>query len=174
MDVSSDTPGTLCRLSISKFIKCVRSWQIQHHISQPIPHDPCLPMLVYLRTLFRLTSLIAQIRWWWLSWRRPQNPPLFSTDDRTTDTKNGAMERQRNTHQENNKLLEWLEPVSPVVPARQQVGWTYVDMPESSTCAGRENHWCQSLALDLVHSPGTSCCDLFLSFIFTHTACKWS
>ena len=77
-------------------------------------------------------------------------------------------------HQENSKLLEWLEPVSPVVPARQQIGWTYVDMPESSTCAGRENHWCQSLALDLVHSSGTSCCDLVLSFIFTHTACKWS
>ena len=85
-----------------------------------------------------------------------------------------ASPRERGTHQENNKLLEWLEPVSPVVPAHQQISWTYVDMPESSTCAGRENHWCQSLALDLVHSSGTSCCDLFLSFIFTHTACKWS
>jgi hypothetical protein len=32
-------------------------------------------------------------------------------------------------------LLERLEPVSPVVPARQHISWTYVDMPESSTCA---------------------------------------
>jgi hypothetical protein len=51
-------------------------------------------------------------------------------------------------------LLEWLEPVSPVVPARQHISWTYVDMPESSTCAGRENCWHQSLALDLGYSAG--------------------
>ena len=47
-------------------------------------------------------------------------------------------------HQENNMLLEWLEPASPVAPARQHISWTYVDMPESSTCAGRQNCWYQS------------------------------
>ena len=26
-------------------------------------------------------------------------------------------------HQENSTLLEWLEPVSPVVPARQYISW---------------------------------------------------
>jgi len=48
-------------------------------------------------------------------------------------------------------------------------------MPESSMCAGTENHWYQLLALDLVllaldlvllaldlvHSPGPSCCGPF-------------
>jgi hypothetical protein len=53
-------------------------------------------------------------------------------------------------------LLERLEPVSPVVPARQHIGWTYVDMPESSTCAGGESCWYQFPKLDLVHSTGTS------------------
>ena len=71
--------------------------------------------------------------------------------------------------------LDWLEPVSPVVPARQRMSWTYLDMPESSMCAGTENHWYQLLALDLVllaldlvllaldlvHSPGPSCCGPF-------------
>ena len=47
-------------------------------------------------------------------------------------------------HQENSMLLEWLEPVSPVAPAHQHISWIYVDMPESSTHAGRENCWYQS------------------------------
>ena len=88
----------LCRLSISKFIKCVRSWQIQHHISQPIPHDPCLPMLVYLRALFRLTSLIAQIRWWWLSWRKPPTSSLIQywwQDYRHEERGDGEAEEHR-------------------------------------------------------------------------------
>jgi len=66
--------------------------------------------------------------------------------------------------------LDWLEPVSPVVPARQHMSWTYLDMPESSACAGTENHWYQLLALDLVHSPGTSCCGPF-PFTRFHTYC---
>ena len=69
--------------------------------------------------------------------------------------------------------LDWLEPVSPVVPARQRMSWTYLDMPESSTCAGTENRWYQLLALDLVHSPGTSSRHiLFLLLVFTHIARK--
>jgi len=60
-------------------------------------------------------------------------------------------------HQENSMSLDWLEPVSPVIPARQCMSWIYPDMPESSTCAGAENHWYQLLALDLVCSPDTSC-----------------
>jgi hypothetical protein len=38
------------------------------------------------------------------------------------------------------------------------MSWTYLDMPESSTCAGTENRW---YAMDLVQSPGTSCCGPF-------------
>ena len=53
-------------------------------------------------------------------------------------------------------LLELLEPVSPVNPARQHISWTYVDMPESSTCAGGESCWYQSPELDLVHSTSTN------------------
>jgi len=64
-------------------------------------------------------------------------------------------------HQENSMSLDWLEPVSPVIPACQCMSWTYLDMPESSTCAGAENHWYQLLALDLVRSPDTSCCGPF-------------
>ena len=71
-------------------------------------------------------------------------------------------------HQENNTLLDWLEPVSPVVPAHQCMSWTYLNMPESSTCAGTENHWHQLLTLDLVHSPGMSCCGPF-PFAHFHT-----
>ena len=52
-------------------------------------------------------------------------------------------------------LLEWLEPVSPVVPARQNIGWTYVDMPESSMCADGENCWYRFSGLDLGYSAGT-------------------
>jgi len=59
-------------------------------------------------------------------------------------------------HQENSTLLEWLERVSPVIPARQHISWTYVDMPESSTRAGEENCWNQLPELDLVQSAGTS------------------
>jgi hypothetical protein len=71
-------------------------------------------------------------------------------------------------HQENNNLLESLEPVSPVVPARQQISWTYVYMPDSSTCIGGENHhdWYQSLEVDPVHNRGTIIlCYLFLVLI---------
>jgi len=44
-------------------------------------------------------------------------------------------------HQENSMLLDWLEPATPVVPACQHISWLYVDMSESSMCAGGENHW---------------------------------
>ena len=59
-------------------------------------------------------------------------------------------------HQENSMSLDWLEPVSPVIPACQHMSWTYLDMPESSTCAGTENCWYQSHELDLVPSASTS------------------
>jgi len=60
--------------------------------------------------------------------------------------------------------LDWLEPVSPVVPARQHMSWTYLDMPESSMCAGTGNHWYQLLALDLDSS--TPWHQLFWTFSF--------
>jgi len=41
-------------------------------------------------------------------------------------------------HQENSKLLEWLEPVALVVLALQHMHWVYVDMSESSMSAGGE------------------------------------
>ena len=87
-------------------------------------------------------------------------------DVRTT-TQAGNWKRRwhgRAVHQENSKLLGWPELGAPVTPARQYISWVYVgDMPESSTCAGGENHWYQSSGLDLVHSPGTSLLQL-LSF----------
>ena len=35
----------------------------------------------------------------------------------------GFLDPAQVIHQENSTLLEWLEPVSPVVPARQHISW---------------------------------------------------
>ena len=90
MDVSNDIPGTVCRLSISRFIKVCMI------VTNSTPTTLVCPCSCYTCTLmlasctWSLTSAIAQIRWWRLSWRRPQYPPSFSTDDRTTQTRRTA------------------------------------------------------------------------------------
>ena len=76
-------------------------------------------------------------------------------------------------HQENSTLLEWLEPVSPVAPARQHISWIYVDMPESSMRAGRENCWYQSPRTRPSTQYWYKFIEIpFLSFAFMDTAGK--
>jgi len=55
----------------------------------------------------------------------------------------GTSRTEVEAHQENNKLLDWLELAPLVVPALQHLSWLYVDMPESSTGAGAS--WARKL-----------------------------
>jgi hypothetical protein len=76
--------------------------------------------------------------------------------------------------QENSTLLEWPEPVSPLVPVCQRISWIDVDMPESSTCAGGENHWNQwAPELDLVlYTALVQVHENLLSFVRFHGYCR--
>jgi len=64
-------------------------------------------------------------------------------------------------HQENSKLLGWLEPVPPVVLALQHVCWAYLDMPFIQHGCWGENHWYQFPKLNPVYSTGTGGSNLF-------------
>jgi len=53
--------------------------------------------------------------------KHPNNPKLFlQSKVLLTGT---ASSKKTVLHQENNALLEWLEPVSPVIPAHHHINW---------------------------------------------------